>query len=72
MIRYARYSDHEAIAALVEAAFGRPDEARLVAQLRADQDTLVELVCEEAGELQGHVLVSNLWADRYELYAALA
>jgi putative acetyltransferase len=72
MIRYARPSDHEAISAVVAAAFGRPDEARLVERLRADDDAMFELVAEEAGGLAGHVMFSRLWADRDDLYAALA
>jgi putative acetyltransferase len=72
MIRYARPADHAAIAAVVTAAFGRADEAALVERLRADEDTLFELVAEEDGEVVGHVLFSRLWADRYDLYGALA
>jgi putative acetyltransferase len=72
MIRYAKAGDHEAIAGVLTAAFGRPDEARLVQRLRADEDTLFELVAEEDGEVAGHVLFSRLWADRFELYGALA
>ena len=72
MIRYARANDHSGIDAVLEAAFGRRDEAALVARLRADEDVMFELVAEEAGEVAGHVLFSRLWADRYELYAALA
>jgi putative acetyltransferase len=71
-IRYAKASDHPAIAAVLTAAFGRTDEARLVEQLRADEDVLFELVAEEDGEVAGHVLFSRLWADRFELYGALA
>jgi putative acetyltransferase len=72
MIRYARPSDHQAIARIVEAAFGQADEARLVERLRAAADVLFELVAEQDGEVAGHVLFSRLWADRAELYAALA
>ena len=72
MIRHARASDHAAIAAVVTAAFGRPDEAALVERLRTDEDTLFELVAEQDGEVVGHVLFSRLWADRYNLYGALA
>lgn len=71
MIRYARPGDHPAIAAVVEAAFNRPDEARLAARLRADEDALFELVAEEAGEVCGHIMFSRLWADRLEMFAAL-
>ena len=72
MIRHARPADHAAIAAVIAAAFGRPDEAALVERLRAEEDTLFELVAEEDGEVVGHVLFSRLWADRYDLYGALA
>jgi putative acetyltransferase len=72
MIRYATPSDHPAVAAVVSAAFERADEARLVERLRADGDAMFELVAEEAGEVVGHVLFSRLWADRDDLYAALA
>jgi putative acetyltransferase len=72
MIRYARASDHAAIDAVLREAFGRAAEAELVARLRADEDSAFELVAEEAGEIVGHILFSRLWADRAELYAALA
>lgn len=72
MIRYARTSDHPAIAAVVEAAFGRADEARLVEALRAEGDAMFELVAEEDGAVVGHILFSRLHADRAELIAALA
>lgn len=72
MIRHVSAADHPAIATLVEAAFGKPDEARLVERLRADGDVVFELVAEEAGEIAGHILFSRLWADRAELFAALA
>jgi putative acetyltransferase len=72
MIRTATASDHAAIAEVVTAAFGRSDEAQLVERLRADGDILFELVAEEDGEVVGHILFSRLWADRFELYGALA
>jgi putative acetyltransferase len=72
MIRYARAADHEAIAGVVAAAFGRADEADLVARLRAEEDVLFELVADEDGAIAGHVMFNRLWADRYDLYAALA
>lgn len=72
MIRHARAADHAAIAEVVEAAFGQPDEARLVARLRADGDVLFELVALDEGRVTGHILFSRLWADSQHLYAALA
>lgn len=72
MVRHARPADHPAIRAVVEAAFGQPDEADLVERLRANDDVLFELVEEDGGEIVGHVLYSRLWADSVNLYAALA
>lgn len=72
MIRYARPADHAAISQVIEAAFGQPDEARLVERLRADGDILFELVAVTDGHVDGHILLSRLWADSQALYAALA
>lgn len=72
MIRYARPGDHAAIAEVNELAFGQADEARLVERLRADGDVLFELVAVEDGAVVGHILFSRLFADRAELFAALA
>jgi putative acetyltransferase len=72
MIRSARKSDHAAIAEVVEASYGRADEAELVAALRAGGDAMFELVAEAEGVLVGHILFSRLYADREELIAALA
>ncbi|MBS0332385.1 MAG: N-acetyltransferase [Proteobacteria bacterium] len=71
-IRHARSEDHAAIAAVIEDAFGRPDEARLVERLRADGDKVLELVAVEDGRVLGHILISRLWADSASLYGALA
>ncbi len=72
MIRNARAGDHPAIEAVVAAAFGRADEAGLVARLRTDGDVIFELVSDEDGAVTGHVLFSRLWADRSGLFGALA
>ena len=72
MIRYARPADHPAIAEVNALAFGQADEARLIERLRAAGDVLFELVADEAGEVGGHILFSRLWADRTEMFAALA
>ena len=60
VIREAESKDHLAIAKLVEAAFGRPAEARLVEKLREDGDMVLELVATNAGELVGHIAFSRL------------
>ncbi|MDO9223698.1 MAG: N-acetyltransferase [Caulobacter sp.] len=70
--RPAEAADHAAIHALVAAAFGQPDEAALVDQLRADGDALVELVAEVEGEIIGHILFSPLTTDTGQRFAALA
>ncbi|MBI1407207.1 MAG: GNAT family N-acetyltransferase [Caulobacter sp.] len=64
--------DEAAIGAVVAAAFGQPDEAGLVARLRAEGDVVVELVAEEAGEIVGHVLFGRLTTDSGAVFAALA
>ena len=72
MIRFARAGDRPAIAAVVERAFGQPDEAELVARLRESGDVMFELVAAQDGEVAGHLMFSRLWADSQNLYAALA
>lgn len=72
MIRYARAEDHAAITEVNELAFGQPDEARLIERLRSDGDVLFELVAVEERQVAGHILFSRLFADRAEMFAALA
>lgn len=45
---------------VIAAAFGRPDEARLVDRLRADGDSVISLVAFDQNEIIGHVLFSRL------------
>lgn len=72
VIRPAAPEDHAAIHAVVAAAFGQPDEARLVDALRADGDALVELVAVEDDAVVGHILFSRLTTDTGARFAALA
>jgi len=58
-IRVAARRDCDAIFALVAAAFGRSDEAELVNRLRADNDSVLELVAGGAPP-SGHILFSRL------------
>ena len=46
-----------------EAAFGRPDEARLAARLHQEASPLVSLVAEHAGRVIGHVLFSPVTVE---------
>lgn len=55
-------ADHPAVAALIAAAFGRDDEARLVDRLRNGGDIEVALVAEHDGRLVGHVVLSRMTA----------
>jgi putative acetyltransferase len=72
MIRYARAADHPQIARVNDAAFGQGAESALIERLRADEDVLFELVSEDVGDINGHILFSRLWADRADMFAALA
>jgi putative acetyltransferase len=58
MIRPDRPTDAREIWTVHEAAFGRPDEARLAARLRQEASPLVSLVAEECGHVIAHVLFS--------------
>jgi len=59
-IRPERGGDAEAIRAVHLAAFPTSAEADLVDRLRADYDSEISLVAEQAGEVVGHVLLSRM------------
>jgi putative acetyltransferase len=59
-IRPERTSDHERVFAIQAAAFGRPNEARLVSALRGSVHPSLSLVAELDGRLAGHVFFSPL------------
>lgn len=52
--------DALAIRRIVEAAFGRPDEAGLVDALRRDGDLAVSLVAKDGEEPIGHIALSRM------------
>lgn len=58
--------DAEAVAAVIEAAFGRPSVAHLWADVRAEGLARAGLVAEVDGEVVGHVGVSAAWLDARE------
>ncbi len=64
MIRDATPSDHAAIRAVLRHAFPADEEAKLVEQLRADGDALMELVAATDTAIQGHILYSPLEIER--------
>jgi putative acetyltransferase len=72
IVRPATAADHDAIAGVVEAAFGRPDEARFVEAVRAEGAVLVELAAEDDGEVVGHILFSRMAAEPPRFIAGLA
>ena len=60
VIRVALQSDKAAIAELNTRAFGREDEARIIRQLEADGDVIIQLVAEMEGRIVGHILFYSL------------
>ena len=64
-IRAETPGDREAIAAVTEAAFGKPREARMVEAIRASDGFVPELslVAEDGGEIVGHVMLSYVVLD---------
>lgn len=58
LIRPETPADHDAVARVTEAAFGRPAEAQLVARLRREASPVVSLVAENNGTVVGHILFS--------------
>ena len=66
-IRPANDQDLDGISALLEAAFCRPDEARLVAALWASDELAVALVSEADDGLAGVAVLSHLTAPEGSL-----
>src|SRR5258708_920422 len=62
IIRAEKQDDERAIARVVEQAFGRTDEARLVDRLRSDGDAVISLVADAGSAILGHVLFSRMRA----------
>lgn len=63
LIREERQDDLEAVREVLNAAFGRAAESRLVERLRASGKAVVSMVAEERGRILGHVLFSPVWID---------
>ncbi len=61
VVRPEATRDHEAIAQVVEAAFGSPAEAHLVDRIRSspEYEPSTSLVAELDGEIVGHVMISG-------------
>jgi putative acetyltransferase len=56
-------TDHDAVDAVVEAAFGRREEADLVKALRAEECIVLNLVAEAHGCIVGHISFTELPID---------
>lgn len=61
-IRPERADDAAGIGDVIVRAFGRADEARLVAELREAGDAAISLVAVEGGAVIGHILLSPMAA----------
>lgn len=61
-VRDEAASDHAAVRQVVEAAFARPDEARIVDRLRRDGDAVLSLVATVDEAVIGHAMFSRLVA----------
>jgi putative acetyltransferase len=62
-IRRETPADIDAIRRVKEAAFGQPDEARLVDALRGAADPFISLVAEDDGAIAGHICFTPVDID---------
>ena len=70
-IRQARPEDADAIAALNDAAFGAPGEAKIVAKLAADGDSLASLVAHDDRDILGHIQFFRILVNGDDIGAGL-
>jgi putative acetyltransferase len=63
LVRCEDSQDRAMVRSINEAAFGRPDAARLVDELRAEGAVLLSLVAEVGHRIVGHILFSRMWID---------
>ena len=62
-IRETKKADRKAVLALIEAAFGQPDEATLVQKMWDEDAIALDLTAEENGSVVGHCAFSIVTAD---------
>lgn len=70
-IRQVREEDSEAISALNNAAFGTPDEAKIVAQLAEQDDSLYSLIAHNDRDILGHIQFFKIAVDGEDVAAGL-
>jgi putative acetyltransferase len=62
IVRDEQTADHGTVRRIIQAAFGRPDEADLVDRLRRDGDAALSLVAIDGAAIVGHVMFSRMIA----------
>ncbi|MGB3625978.1 MAG: N-acetyltransferase [Henriciella sp.] len=70
-IRPACPDDAEDIGALNDAAFGTPDEAKIVARLAEDGDSLASLIAHNDREILGHIQFFRILINGNDIGAGL-
>ena len=60
VIRVALQTDKPAIQELTTRAFGQEDEARIIRQMEADGDVILQMVADMEGRIVGHILFYTL------------
>lgn len=70
-IRPATPDDADTITALTDAAFGTPEEAKIIAQLAQDGDGLASLVAHNDREILGHIQFFKVWVDGADIACGL-
>lgn len=70
-IRPAEAEDARAITELTDAAFGTPEEAKIITQLAEDGDSLASLVAHNDREILGHIQFFKVWIDGADVACGL-
>ena len=63
ILRRENPEERGAVRLLIEAAFGRPDEADLVDRLRSEGVVLASFIAARERRIVGHVLFSRMWIE---------
>jgi putative acetyltransferase len=71
-VRAETPNDYSAVRRVNEAAFGRPEEARLVDALREEASPFISLVADEDGRVVGHIFFSPVMIKEEEAGSTVA